>query len=115
MELITSISQVKAGDQIVCVRYDKITILEYLCQHPHNPKYFIVINEWEQPEMYYIPDFLKGLWYRYDSSTSKQLDQMVIDNLTRKIEKLKKRITSSVTSSSARSKRTPSDSCSNRI
>lgn len=94
MKRIANVSQLKKGDVIVNVKGDVITTLEFREIHPHNDAYSIVLNSnHDGAPKFYNKRLEEEEWYLYTSGKQwLELYQMVIDNLTAKIERYKERM-----------------------
>ena len=65
MRQITDITELTPGTQIVEFRGDKIVFWEYLCKHPRNPEYVLLLESLSQNAIkQYIPGLLDSKdWY----------------------------------------------------
>ena len=65
MRQITDITELTPGTRIVEFRGDKTVFWEYLCQHPRNPEYVLLLESLSQDAIkQYIPNLLNSKdWY----------------------------------------------------
>lgn len=85
MERITNINQLQKGDKIAKISYDKVTVLEFVCIHPHSEEYSIFLNElYDGCPKFLNKNLKKEEWYRYKGQWQEIYDMQ--------IEKLKERI-----------------------
>ena len=95
MERITNISQLIKGDMIVNVKGEVITILEFREVHPYNYNYSIMLTETHDgAPKFYNKRLEEDEWFLLDTSRKQwaEIYQMVIDNLTKKIDYYKEMI-----------------------
>lgn len=64
MKQITDVSELKPGTQIIKFCGDRVTFWEYLCPHPRNREYVLLLESMSQDALkQYIPDLLGSEWY----------------------------------------------------
>ena len=69
MKRITSISELKKGDKIVCIYGDRVIIREFICIHPHNDKYSLFLDEnYDGLPKFYNDHLLSEHWYHFNGS-----------------------------------------------
>ena len=64
MKQITDITELTPGTRIVEFCGDRTAFWEYLCQHPRNPEYVLLLESLSQNAIkQYIPNLLRSDWY----------------------------------------------------
>lgn len=64
MKQITNISELQPSTQIVRLCGDQCTFWEYLCPHPRNPEYVLLLESLSQNAIkQYIPNLLESEWF----------------------------------------------------
>ena len=92
MKTIQSIDQLKKGDRIVSMHGDDVTYYEFLCVHPNNDQYVLMIESLSQEaKKIYIPKLLNNEHFLTDY-TMNEIYLAEIDWHTQQIERLKERI-----------------------
>lgn len=84
MERITNINQLKAGDKIINIKGDRYEILEFVCIHPHNDKYSVMLDiNYDGVPKFYNPTLDTSKWYRYTGSESQwaEIHKILAENL----------------------------------
>lgn len=89
MERITNINQLKAGDKIIHIKgHSGYEILEFVCRHPHNDKYSVMLNSNNDGAPKFYNSILDTYeWYRYTGSKSQwaEIHKILAENLRKEI------------------------------
>ena len=92
MKQIESIDELKKGDKIVCIWGEMPHFYEFLCIHPHNNNYVLLLDDiTKDAPKFYIPNIInQPEWYK--DYTLDEVRQKRIEYHEMKISRLKKRM-----------------------
>ena len=66
IENIEEIRNLKPEQELIRLCCDDVKYYTFLCVHPHNDKYVILINKWtERPERFYFQDLVEAFAMNY--------------------------------------------------
>lgn len=96
MKTIKDISQLKKGDRIVFFHGDDVVYFEFLCVHPRNDKYVLMIESLSQDaKKVYIPNIIDNVNYQTDYTMVEvhereiEWHRQMIDRIQKRVEYLK--------------------------
>lgn len=92
MKQIESINELKNGDKIVCIFGGNPNFYEFLCVHPHNNNYVLLLDGiTKDAPKFYIPNIInQPEWYK--DYTLDEVREKQIEYHEMKIRKLKERM-----------------------
>lgn len=66
IENIEEIRNLKPEQELIRLCCDDVKYYTFLCVHPHNNNYMILINKWtEKPERFYVQDLVEEFVINY--------------------------------------------------
>ena len=88
MERITSVNQLSKGDRIAKIDGNKVILLEFVCIHPHNEKYSVMLNDNKDgAPKFWNEDLERQEWYKYTSGAQWiELHQRMAEQLREQME-----------------------------
>lgn len=91
MKRITDINELKKGDKIVSFFCGQVCFYTFLCVHPNNDKYVLLIDDLtKDAPKFYINNLIENEWYT--DYTLNEINKKKIEYHERMIERLKERI-----------------------
>lgn len=88
MERITSVNQLSKGDRIVRIADNEIITMEFVCIHPHNEDYSVMLNvNLDGAPKFWNQNLEYQEWYRYTSGDQWiELHQMIAEQMRKQME-----------------------------
>lgn len=93
MERITSVNQLSKGDRIAKIDGNKVILLEFICIHPNNEKYSVMLDDNKDgAPKFWNEDLEHQEWYKYTSGDQWiELHQRMAEQLRKQMEWHQKR------------------------
>lgn len=87
MERITSVNQLSKGDRIAKIDGNKVILLEFICIHPHNEKYSVMLDDNKDGvPKFWNEDLERQEWYKYTGDQWIELHQIMAEQLRKQME-----------------------------